>query len=533
MQITQFATTNTLLEYSMMTTPAPLQVSPQSGPPSVASLSFVISCPLILAGVTVTQITFNLPVGNPTSPDASDLTETATGITPSVTSSGSEQWQIGPGAAAGSFILKPAGGGPAKITSQGLTVTFVGIQISPIVGNAEIDIDELATADNNPPQTRECAIIAAKFPYGFYAGNFSASAPMVQNGGTVVLSWIGSVQATYTLLWSTRSQDVSTVNQWTSPPLTDTTTFILEVVAQQSGQTVKLFFNVTVIVANPNIAVTTLDVLQVSTLEGNVAVGSSQKPANLTVAGAASAASVGISGAGQFGSLAVSGAATAGSGQFGSLAVNGAATAGSVQTPSLTASAATVNGLNARAGRVSMMTGVQGLKPGAWNSPAAFTAPTDGFAIGVIGHPSSATDGCMCWGYGQINGLTVYTTGGNVGFFGPGWGDYMASNPNSFILPVPAGWTFYVAVLQGTSGQQSNAPYWYYWVPMGTGTVGAALVPEEKPGADFVVPPLPAPHRARTNSPLAFITVLERFLDKPIDDVTRQQMLEALGGSPT
>lgn len=46
-----------------------------------------------------------------------------------------------------------------------------------------------------------------------------------------------------------------------SPALTDTATFILEVTAQEGGETVKLFFSITVIVSNPNLTITTLDVL--------------------------------------------------------------------------------------------------------------------------------------------------------------------------------------------------------------------------------------------------------------------------------
>jgi len=255
MQITQLLDSNTLLTYSLFTSPAPLQVSPQSGPPSVAGITFVISCPITLNSVTVQQITFNLPVGDPQNPDATDLTEVGTGIDASVSSSGTDAWKVGPGAGAGSFLLVPAGGS-GVIDSQGLTVTLTGIQVSPIVGTAEIDIVEIATADKMPAQARECTIAAAKFPYQFYAGNFAAQSPMVQNGQSAALSWVGSVDAKYTIFWAAQSQVVSNVNQWTSPPLTDTTAFMLEVEAQQAGQTVKLYFNATVVVADPSIAAT-------------------------------------------------------------------------------------------------------------------------------------------------------------------------------------------------------------------------------------------------------------------------------------
>ena len=525
MQITQLLDSNALLNYSLITSPNPLQVSPQSGPPSQAQLTFVLSCPITINQVTVTQITFNLPIGDPNAPDATDLTEVSTGISASVSSSGSDQWQIGPGTAAGSFVLKPKTGATAVIGSQGLTVALTGIQVSPIVGTAELDILEMATADKTPAQSRTCSIAVPKFPYGFYAGNFTASAPMVQDNATVVLSWVGSVQATYTLLWGTQSQVVSNVNQWTSPALTDTTTFILEVEGQEGGETVKLYFSVTVIVADPNLVATTLQVLQTSALQGNVAVGSAAANANLNVNGTAAATVVNA------GTLGVSGAGT-----LGSLNVSGAANAGSLTTPNLSASraslsGATINGLNARGGQVAMVSGVQTITPGTqWSSPASFQAPTDGFAIGVIGYPSSSSPGCMCYGYGQSSGLTVFATGGNVGFFGPGWSDYMSMNPNSFILPVQAGAYFYVAVQQGSGGQQADAPYWYYWVPMGAGTVGAPLVSHAEPGPDFVEPVLTEQiGRADegTGAP-EFVAVLERVLGKPFDEITKQQMLDSL-----
>jgi len=271
MKITEFTGTNdTLLTYALATAPSPLQVSLQSGPPSIGTLTFVISCPVSVGQATVSQISFNLPVGDPKSPESTDLTETAAGLSASVSSSGIDKWLVGPGASAGSFVLKPAPGNPGVIDTQGLTVTITGIQVSPIVGTAIVKLVEVATADTNPPQVRLCSISVPKFPAGFYAGDFDASAPMIQNGGTVNLSWAGSPNAQYTLLWADHSRDVSKVNLWTSPPLTDTTTFILEVSAQEAGQTVTLRFSVTVIVANPDITAKSLTVLTTSILKGTV-----------------------------------------------------------------------------------------------------------------------------------------------------------------------------------------------------------------------------------------------------------------------
>jgi hypothetical protein len=63
----------------------------------------------------VDQIAFNLPVGSPGSPDATDLTDNATGISASIASSGADLWEIGPGALPGSFVLEPAPGATGVI----------------------------------------------------------------------------------------------------------------------------------------------------------------------------------------------------------------------------------------------------------------------------------------------------------------------------------------------------------------------------------------------------------------------------------
>jgi len=269
--LTQFAgPSSTLLDYALATTPAPLQVSPQSGPPSVGMLTFVLSCPVAVGEAKVAQISFNLPVGDPNAPQSTDLTETATGITASVSSSGADEWQIGPGAAPGSFVLKPSASGTGLIDGQGITVTLGGIEINQIVGTATLSIVEMASSQQDPLQPRNCDIRVAKFPYGFFAGDFGANVPMVENGETVTLSWIGSSGPNYTLMWATQTQDVSSVRQWISPGLTDTTCFILVVTAQQGGQSVTLQFSLTVVVATPDITAKSITVLTTSTLKGAV-----------------------------------------------------------------------------------------------------------------------------------------------------------------------------------------------------------------------------------------------------------------------
>lgn len=262
---------STLLTYDLLTTPSPLQVSPQSGNPSVSVLTFVVSCPVNVGQATVTSITFNLPVGDPANPDAASLTDTTSGLSPSVSSSGTDVWLIGDGGAAGSFVLKPAPGNNGTISSQGLTVTIEGLVVNLVVGTALVHVVEQAMADNAPLQPRTADVLVPKFPQNVSVQYLTASEPMVQNGQSVTLSWAGSNGAEYLLVYGAEPPiDVSNIRIWASPRLSMTTTFILQVSAQQGGQTVNFYFGVTVIVSNPDIVAQSLDVTGNTMLQGTV-----------------------------------------------------------------------------------------------------------------------------------------------------------------------------------------------------------------------------------------------------------------------
>lgn len=253
MLTTRISNSNALLTYSLMTTPAPVPASPASGPPSVVSLTFVISAPIYVGAITVTALVFNLPVGDPTAPDPTDLTENAASISASVTSSSTDQWSVGPGASAGSFIVRPATGQSGVISNQSLTVTFTGIQVGPLVGTATVEIIEASTAA--APQPRQCWVAVPKFPQGFYCLDFTANAGQISSGQSVTLTWQGSTNADYYLSYGDQTNlPVTNVRSWPSPPLYATTAFVLQASATQGGQTVTLNLETVVIVASPDLA---------------------------------------------------------------------------------------------------------------------------------------------------------------------------------------------------------------------------------------------------------------------------------------
>ena len=432
MPLTHIVEGDSVLTYALQTEPTPVQVSPASGPPSIATLRFVMTAPKASSSIVVSKVVFRLPIGDPAAPAAIDLTQTAAGISASVSSSGPERWSIGPGAEPGVFLLEPADNPPVPITTQGIVVELTGIQVSPIVGTAQVKIVEFT--DGGGTQPRRFAITVPKFPLGFSAGNFSAEAPMVENGATAVLTWNGSTQAFYTMLWGSQSRTVSDIRRWTSPPLTDDTTFILQVSAQQSGETVVLHFSVTVIVAHPSLLAKDLTVQTTSKLQGAVTAETT-----LDVKGQSTLASLSVTGTAHVANL-VSSALTA----------NGLSTILNLTvTKQLTAT-----------GHVSLFQQIQMLSRG------QYVAYTDGLVLGYINTTDVLTK--KCWG--TIRGSS--TLGGAMAAGGASL-VWMIGNeaqamgtPGSFLLPVQKDRTFWVWN-ETRAGSEVAPGVWFTWIPFG------------------------------------------------------------------
>src|SRR5262245_49933822 len=146
MKLTQLQDSNTLLTYSLMTTPSPVQVSPSTTSPSLAMLTFVASCPRSTGSVKVTQITVAVPVDTHGKPaDPTNLAATPPALSSaSLSSTGSDQWVASAGVGAGVFIFTPKSG-PVEVSYQSLTITFTGIQVNTLVGTALVKINEWAS----------------------------------------------------------------------------------------------------------------------------------------------------------------------------------------------------------------------------------------------------------------------------------------------------------------------------------------------------------------------------------------------------
>lgn len=249
----------TLLTYAMMTMPTPVEVSPSPQSPAQLVLTFVVSCPRSVGVAMVSQIGITLPVGKAGSPDPTDLTETPPSASAaSITSSSGEQWTASPGLAPGVFLFTPPGD-TFPVSQQSLTITFVGIQVSTLVGTALITVNEWASqGGGQPPVPRSPPsgtgnFPVAKFPSGFYAFDFTAGTPQISSGQTVTLTWVGSTNATYTLKYADKTVPVSTLRSWTSPQLYTTTAFVLTASSTQNGQTVSFDLSTVVIIASPGV----------------------------------------------------------------------------------------------------------------------------------------------------------------------------------------------------------------------------------------------------------------------------------------
>lgn len=443
----------TLLDYSANTMPDPLQASPAEGNTVYAAISFVVSNGSNQA-VNLAQLQFTFPVGTL----AQQLTNDPNAILYSASPVG--QWNIAM-TSPGIFTAVPASGTPISVTTDGIVFQFYNIPVNQQTGTVQVTINETASDTSNPSQSRTAQFSLAKFPYGFFFGNFTAQVPMVQDQQQATLIWQGSDQATYSMNYSDQSVDVTNTRTWTSPALTSDTTFLLRATVISQGETVTRDLTVTVIVANPELKASTLQVSGVSSLQGAVTAGST-----LAVNGALTAAAATTIN----NTLAVTGNTTLASATINQLlTASGGVTTGNLTVSSnATLNNTAINGVLTTSQLVGMMGNGAAIQPG------TYTAATDGFITGNIYTPSDSGKASVAWIAGSCNGAYVQATGGNVCFMYRESGStrswWWGSNPQSFMLPVKKGTTCSVAVQYGQKNEL-NPTVGFYWIPTGVGSL--------------------------------------------------------------
>ncbi len=433
----------TLATYSLDVHPDPLEVSPELGNIVYGAITFVISNN---TGETIrmSELTFTLPPG----PDGSDLSDDPSAIL--YASSPDRQWKIAM-TSEGVFTALPASGSSVRLDKGGMVFQFFNIPINQEMGTVIVAIRETAVTDTKPSQARETQLSVAKFPYGFFFGNFTAQVPMVEKGARVTLTWEASDQATYRMFWDTNAagEDVTELRTWMSKELSSDTSFLLRASVEHLGETITKDLSTTVIVNNPDIKATYLTVKELASLEGIVIVGG-----DLTAKK----------------DLMVTGKTTLGVGASpGDLLVHGMTR----MDKELTASGGIVaSTLYVRENSILSHTAVNGLLTtghavGMMGKPVpvskgTFKAFTDGLVICKVNSAPDTNRRSCARGYGYTSDLNVCATGGNVEFV-----DKMNGNsPNGFTMAVRKDQDWFLAT-QYFPDDGSTPAVEFYWVPFG------------------------------------------------------------------
>jgi hypothetical protein len=180
----------------------------------------------------------------------------------------------------------------------------------------------------------------------------------------------------------------------------------------------------------------------------------------------------------------------------GTLTVAQAATLAGVGTPAASLDAATLasatvtGGLDGNGGTsVSGVTSVSSLSVGSWLAAFAprpvgagvtYSATSDGLVVGSIKTPDQMDNASAA----RISGTcswtgTVYAEGGITEYAVDDKDWYWWGNPNTFVLPVPAGSTFWVGVTQ-KYGTLAAVAFW--WVPFARNATLTEVGPAEAAG---------------------------------------------------
>lgn len=381
MNVTAQGDATTLLDYGISSDPQPLEATLTADDTTTSAMQIVISNGSANP-IWCEKITFTLPVGTA----ASDLCDSAAAAQMQSFSVPAGRWQIAQ-TAPGVFVATPLQNSYREITSAGLGFILYNIQVNQQVGNVTLSVQEQSSTDGTNYSEHIAMYKLPKFPAGFYVNNFAASSPMVQNGNTATLTWNGSRNARYVILYGNQSVDVTEQRSWTSPSLHTDTAFILQASAQQNGETVNAYLSVVVNVKNPQITATSLNVLQAATVQGAI-----------TVDGvAALAAGANVTGTLQAGTV------NANSAQLGALNMNG----------QLTAQGVSVGGALQATGSASVLKNAvtlfanQQLGPTTPSRSFRFTAHTDGLIYGTFSAPPGGLNNV-------IGSATITIQPGNV-----------------------------------------------------------------------------------------------------------------------
>jgi hypothetical protein len=224
----------TLLTYAIQTNPDPLQASPQTGDPELATLMIVVSNDTHQP-INCERISFGFLQGT----NAKDLFSDSTGIATSAPTG----WSINQDDEL--FTFTPDTSEDGRIGAAGLTFVLSKIKVNQQAGTTPMTITEV-TASNTGTQQ----VSLAKFPPQFSVGPLQANPVNVAVGDSTLLSWSGSGGATYELQYEDADGNTVTITHVKGEPdqplpstgsytvdnlEADPTVFTLTVVLQVNG----------------------------------------------------------------------------------------------------------------------------------------------------------------------------------------------------------------------------------------------------------------------------------------------------------
>ena len=244
----------TLLDYAINPTPYPIQASPSTGNPNLASLTLVVSNSKRHI-ITCSGIALTLPTGA----NAKDFCSDATGIFSTLPTGWSVKQQ------GGLFTFTPDTNDKGQVGKDGLVFGLSGIKVNQEPGSFQITIaEEASDPDASPPapdQPRSRSWQLTKFPSQFTVGDLNADPFIVGSGGSTTLSWSGSGSSgNYTALYEIQyadadgnkvtidhpkgetDQPLPPIGGYTVDGLKATTTFYLLVTVQIQGSNNPLEF---------------------------------------------------------------------------------------------------------------------------------------------------------------------------------------------------------------------------------------------------------------------------------------------------
>jgi hypothetical protein len=192
---------DTLLTYAVSSNPDPIQASQQTGSPSLAILTIIVSNDTHRL-IECQSISFGFLKGT----DAKDFFSDATGIGASVPTG----WSL---KQSGSLFTATPDKSPAPIGADGMVFVLSNIEVNQQVGTTDMTVTETTSGN-----TGTLAYPLSKFPQQFEVGELTADPPTINRGESTTLSWSGTGGATYELQYEDADGNTVTVTHVKDEP---------------------------------------------------------------------------------------------------------------------------------------------------------------------------------------------------------------------------------------------------------------------------------------------------------------------------